>query len=29
VPFWRWGILAWLAFVAVLSAWYWRKSRKR
>ena len=28
VPFWRWGILAWLVFLAAITAWYWRKSGK-
>ena len=26
VALWRWGMLAWLAFVVLLGAWYWRKS---
>jgi hypothetical protein len=26
VTLWRWGMLAWLAFVVLLGAWYWRKS---
>jgi diacylglycerol kinase len=28
VTLWRWGMLAWLAFVVLLGAWYWRRSGK-
>lgn len=27
-PLWHWGALAWLAFFAMLSVGYWRKSAK-